>query len=619
MEHDAKDFIMALDYDDMPNGMMDNAEEVEDYNIPVEMTLALDNDSLPDEDVEEYYDPYYAEQMEDQGSARSKPERRDDHDKAMKRCHKQQQKRRTVCMNQEKQGLTDRVEMRDVYEDPMQPEELDCVIMVHSKMPVIKAEKMDTAEAVETYITPIEISTEEHDQIVMARIASRTVIGEATEEMSVCLEILLEELVTECMIEEIIDQEEKSWIAAPLRPEGGAQKERTGLLRQDGSEIYNNYYAQLEHGTEIVEQDMYEHRNYAKNGRDALGRFIIEDGSYRMIPKQELISSNTFSGPEIPQGVQEQEEVQIEIDEDLYAQRNYAKDGRDAMGRFIIEDGSGRMIPKPKLNAKQNRQRKRMEMLNRTKDDGPTMGEAKSAAQKRFDKLENAKRAAVKAQAQAVMDANRQARKRAQRRFLLGLPPTRRKAISEEQQRLNTERADAKQKMLRDIQTAYLHELALKHDLQQQEGRYVKAPCYLKTADKKEADRRYLAQAMEMGADLMKAGTLANSKRATQIEEQVMQDWTTRHKLSRNWGKIMQGRSKVRIRALKREPYKQATVWVGSKVTKPGVPVPKKAPLHTVCICYGRRMWWEMQSCRHAEKQTSFSPNGHVDCLMYQP
>jgi hypothetical protein len=54
------------------------------------------------------------------------------------------------------------------------------------------AEKMDKAEAVETDITPIEITTEEHDQIVMARIASRTVIGEATEEMSVCLDIVLE-------------------------------------------------------------------------------------------------------------------------------------------------------------------------------------------------------------------------------------------------------------------------------------------------------------------------------------------------------------------------------------------------------------------------------------------
>jgi hypothetical protein len=56
----------------------------------------------------------------------------------------------------------------------------------------------------------------------------------------------------------------------------------------------------------------------------------------------------------------------------------------------------------------------------------------------------------------------------------------------------------------------------------------------------------------------------------------------------------MQGRSKVRIRALKREPYKQATVWVGSKVTKPGVPVPKKAPLHMLWIhkAYYQAFFW---------------------------
>ncbi|MEI7747121.1 MAG: hypothetical protein WCJ28_06250, partial [Actinomycetota bacterium] len=149
MRHDDKDSITALDYEDMPNGMMDNAEKVEAYNIPVamvdeteanEMTLAMDNDSLPDEDVEEYNDPYSAELMEDQDSTRSKPERRDDHDKAMKRYHKQQQKRRAVCMQQERVEHTDRVEMRDVFVDPMHSEELDCVIMVDSEMPVIKVE-----------------------------------------------------------------------------------------------------------------------------------------------------------------------------------------------------------------------------------------------------------------------------------------------------------------------------------------------------------------------------------------------------------------------------------------------------------------------------------------------
>ncbi len=72
--------------------------------------------------------------------------------------------------------------------------------------------------------------------------------------------------------------------------------------------------------------------------------------------------------------------------------------------------------------------------------------------------------------------------------------------------------------------------------------------------------------------------TIADSARATQIEEQVMQDWQNHHKLSKNWGKIMQSRARVRIRALKRDPYNMPTVWVGSKVNKPGVPVRKRRP-----------------------------------------
>jgi hypothetical protein len=138
--------------------------------------------------------------------------------------------------------------------------------------------------------------------------------------------------------------------------------------------------------------------------------------------------------------------------------------------------------------------------------------------------------------------------------------------------------------------------LALKHDLQQQEGRYIIAPCYLKAASKKEADQLYHKQAMEMAADMMKAGTIADNARATQIEEQIMQDWKNRHKLSKKWGKIMQGRSRVRIRALKREPYNKPTVWVGSKVTNPGAPIQKKAPL--------RHMLWKTEVVGDAIVQT---------------
>jgi hypothetical protein len=148
--------------------------------------------------------------------------------------------------------------------------------------------------------------------------------------------------------------------------------------------------------------------------------------------------------------VQEPEVSQIEIADEI-AKHNFAMDGRDAMGRFIVQDGLSRLTPKPKLNAKEKRQLARMTIPNR-KDNGQAVGMAKTEAQKRYNKQQIAAKADDKARAKAIMDDNRQARKRAKRRFLLGLPTTRRKAISEEQQRLNTERADAKQKMLRDIQ-----------------------------------------------------------------------------------------------------------------------------------------------------------------------
>lgn len=61
-----------------------------------------------------------------------------------------------------------------------------------------------------------------------------------------------------------------------------------------------------------------------------------------------------------------------------------------------------------------------------------------------------------------------------------------------------------------------------------------------------------------------------------------MEDWKNLHKLSKKWGKIMQGRSRIRIRALKRESYNKTAVWVGSKVTKPGAHIQKKAPLYMI-------------------------------------
>jgi hypothetical protein len=175
-----------------------------------------------------------------------------------------------------------------------------------------------------------------------------------------------------------------------------------------------------------------------------------------------------------------------------------------------------------------------LEVLNCPKDDWQAVVLRQNPrAQKRTEQQENAKKAADKTQAKAVMDANRQARRRAKRKFLIGLRSSRRLAICKEEQKLLTERTDAKQKLLRERQAKYLEELALKHDLQQLEGRYIKAPCYLKAASKKEAAQLYRKEAMEMAAEMMKAGTLADSAGATKIEEQVTQDWKNRYKLSK--------------------------------------------------------------------------------------
>jgi len=47
-----------------------------------------------------------------------------------------------------------------------------------------------------------------------------------------------------------------------------------------------------------------------------------------------------------------------------------------------------------------------------------------------------------------------------------------------------------------------LEELELNHDLQQQKGRYIKAPPYLKAASEKEADQLYRKTALEMAAKI---------------------------------------------------------------------------------------------------------------------
>jgi hypothetical protein len=140
--------------------------------------------------------------------------------------------------------------------------------------------------------------------------------------------------------------------------------------------------------------------------------------------------------------VEEHKTVQIEIKEELYTQPHYAKHGRehgrDAMGRFIVEDGLSRMMPTPKLNIKKSGSVYAWKCLIDLRSNWQAVGEAKSAAQKRTEQQENAKKAAEKTQAKAVMDSNRQARRRVKRKFLLGLTSSRRQAISEEEQNLRT-------------------------------------------------------------------------------------------------------------------------------------------------------------------------------------
>ncbi len=66
-----------------------------------------------------------------------------------------------------------------------------------------------------------------------------------------------------------------------------------------------------------------------------------------------------------------------------------------------------------------------------------------------------------------------------------------------------------------------MEELALKHEFQQQEGRYIKVSSYPKAASEKEADRMYRKQATEMAADMMKAGTIADSAHARNVSRTI--------------------------------------------------------------------------------------------------
>ena len=275
--------------------------------------------------------------------------------------------------------------------------------------------------------------------------------------------------------------------------------------------------------------------------------------------------------------------MEIEDADAICSRSSDVQPGHHDMGRIIIENGVQRMMPKiivedgmileEKLSARVRWRRERLEHHGKdgTKKAAQEKHDApKSAEQRRLERQERRREdeerdnaAARKAQAKAIMEENLQARRRAQRRRNQGLTSSRRPAVSE-----------AKQAMLRERQDKYLEELAMKHELQQQEGRYVKTPRYLHAASKAYADRRYREDAVEKAVEMMQAGTIDQSTRSVRIEQQVTQDWPTCRKLSKRWAKIMKRRSKIRMQALKREPYNKLTGKRGSKVSKTGTPTP---------------------------------------------
>jgi hypothetical protein len=70
------------------------------------------------------------------------------------------------------------------------------------------------------------------------------------EEITMCFDMMLHEVVDEIVVDlvlnEFINNQEESWTTVQRRSKGKAQRERTGLFRNNGSEVYNN-------GTAIVE------------------------------------------------------------------------------------------------------------------------------------------------------------------------------------------------------------------------------------------------------------------------------------------------------------------------------------------------------------------------------
>lgn len=212
-----------------------------------------------------------------------------------------------------------------------------------------RLDDMAESEDVEECNMPDKITMTEHNEIrgVMDMlICGAEEIFEAEGHMDIRfpIELKIDEIILQAEVDdeiltlqELSNVHEESWILVKQRSKGKAQKERTRLIREKSSEIYDN-------GTDIVEF------------------------------------------------VEEHKAVQIEIKEELYTQPHYAKHGRDA-GHGAIHRLGWLVSHDAKAKTQRERKAEAFALGNHVAQStkGRLAGEAKSTVQKRTEQQENAK------------------------------------------------------------------------------------------------------------------------------------------------------------------------------------------------------------------------------------
>ena len=161
-------------------------------------------------------------------------------------------------------------------------------------------------------IREVEITTEikleeQHEEDIrsmLEMLVSKTEGAETEEHWATCLDMLVEEAIGEIILDEVLHEinkaHEEIWTTVKPR-KGKAQKERTGLITDNSSEMYqgDTYIAQqrevmcmstgliIEKGSEIDDNRMeIEDADTicslspdVQPGHDTMGRIIIEDGA----------------------------------------------------------------------------------------------------------------------------------------------------------------------------------------------------------------------------------------------------------------------------------------------------------------------------------------------------